>query len=173
MGRGCQARASPNLWRSGFCSHTSASDLRPKGSSYLTPVHKTRLLTVIQSRESHFKLQIIHLLFCDTFVFQPCNSFVSRSQRFTPPCHCKAECAAEARRKFCQGRYTTNLKPCLTEALRNERQLTAVCITIGPSGAYYAGGRALEFGDASGLYPSLTKNLNLSRRLPSCDAFGI
>ena len=46
------------------------------------------------------------------------------------------------------------------------RIMTAVCITIGPSGTYYAGGRALDLGDASDLYASVFQNLNLSCLLP-------
>ena len=40
-------------------------------------------------------------------------------------------------------------------ALQTTRNLTAVFITIGPSGTYYAGGRALDLGDASDLYASV------------------
>ena len=45
-------------------------------------------------------------------------------------------------------------------------RITAVFITIGPSGTYYAGGRALDLDDASDLYASLFQNLNLSCLLP-------
>ena len=44
--------------------------------------------------------------------------------------------------------------------------LTAVCITIDPSGTYYTRGRALEFSDASDLHPSLFEYLTLSLLLP-------
>ena len=37
----------------------------------------------------------------------------------------------------------------------DDELFTAVFITIGPSGTYYAGGRALDLGDASDLYASV------------------